>query len=172
MNFSMSHCTTQLQRTPKVLNELLKNLDDSLILTNEGPNTWSPYDIIGHLIHCEKTDWLPRAKIILSDSENKTFEPFDRFAQLRNERQDFTLLLQSFEKLRIHNIQSLQEMNLTNDDLAKEGVHPEFGKVNLKQLLCSWVVHDWNHLQQISRVLASNFREEVGPWKNYMGIYK
>jgi len=169
--FSLSKSIAILERTPSVLNAYLNELPDSWLKTNEGSNTWSPYDVIGHLIHGEKTDWMVRLQLILSDASNKTFEPFDRFAQQHNDQnQSISQLLKEFEKLRHTNLSVLRALNLSDKDLNKTGIHPELGKVTLQQLIASWVVHDLGHIAQISRVMAKQYTEDVGPWKAYLGI--
>jgi len=173
MTFEINKSLEILKRTPSVLDTLLTDLSKDWTQNNEGENTWSPYEVLGHLIHGEKTDWIPRAKIILSDSENKTFESFDRFAQ-QNEDQNQTIedLLSTFKKLRATNLETFESFNLTDTLLEKEGIHPELGKVNLKQLLSCWVAHDLGHIAQITRVMAKQYKTEVGPWLQYMGIMK
>ena len=171
MEYTLADAYTLLNRTPKVLDLLLQGLEDSWITSNEGPETWSPFDVLGHLIHGEETDWIPRAKIILSDGEDKTFIPFDRFAQLEKSKgKSMRDLLEEFSGLREANIQELHALNIQEEDLQKTGMHPELGPVSLKQLLFSWVVHDLGHLAQISRVMAKQYKEEVGPWVHFMKI--
>ena len=171
MKFSLERALEILEATPAVLSELLSGLSENWTHQNEGPETWSPYDIVGHFIHGEKTDWIPRMEIILSDQKDKTFEPFDRFAQFSDSKgKDLEQLLEEFRVLRQKNIAHLRSKSLTEADLAQKGTHPELGPVSLSELLSSWVVHDLNHLGQISRVMAHQLREEVGPWRVYMGI--
>ena len=160
-----------LGRTPAVLDALLRQLPDEWTHRNEGPDTWSPYDVMGHLIHGEKTDWIPRMNIMLSDAAERRFEPFDRFAQLSGSR-DPALedLLDEFRTLREANIAGLRSRILTEDDLERTGIHPELGTVTLRQLITTWVVHDLDHISQIVRVLASHHKEGVGPWQAYLRI--
>lgn len=173
MNFDINKSLDILSRTPFILETLLSNLSEDWTQQNEGENTWSPYQVIGHLIHGEKTDWIPRTKIILSDSENKTFIPFDRFAQEKEDQnQSIEDLLNTFKELRASNLKILESIELNDAVLAKEGIHPELGVSNLKQLLSTWVVHDLGHIAQISRVMAKQYKSEVGPWKAYLGILK
>jgi hypothetical protein len=140
---------------------------------NEGDNTWSPFDVIGHLIHGEKTDWIIRAKIILADGPIKEFESFDRFAQFENSKgKTLNQLLDEFEMLRVQNLEQLRSMNISIKDLSLEGTHPQFGKVTLKELLATWATHDLGHIAQISRVMAKQYKAEVGPWIEYLGILK
>lgn len=170
MKFTLTRSIQILERTPIVLNSLLEGLDEGWITSHEGENTWSPYDVIGHLIHGEVTDWIPRTKIILSDAPNKTFELFDRFAQFENSQgKNLTQLLQEFSELRAQNIATLKGFELTETDLTKTGQHPDpaLGTVTLKQLLTTWTVHDLSHINQISRVMMKQYREEMGPWPQY-----
>lgn len=173
MKFSLEKSIEILERTPFVMDSLLRDHSDEWTKNNEGPGTWSPFDIVGHLIHGEKTDWIQRMEIILSDQLDKTFEPFDMHAHFReSEGKSLQELLDEFKSLRRQNIQNLKSKKLTNSDLDKEGIHPEFGKVTLKEMLSTWVVHDLNHIVQISRVIAKQYQREVGPWKKYLGILK
>jgi uncharacterized damage-inducible protein DinB len=170
MEFNLNETIDILQRTPKVLRHLLGNISHDWTDNNEGPETWSPYDVVGHLIHGEQTDWIPRAQIIL-EAADKNFIPFDRFAQFDNSK-DKTLyqLLNQFEVIRNQNIATLKAMNLTDEQLELKGIHPEFREVTLQQLLATWAVHDLGHIGQITRVMAKQYKEEVGPWKNYLGV--
>ena len=169
MTFDLNKSIEILTKTPKVLQQLLRGLSKEWIENNEGENTWSPYDVVGHLIHGEKTDWIPRTRIILSNSKNKTFESFDRFAQFENSKgKSSDELLDEFETLRQANIEALQAMNIDDSKLAMKGIHPELGEVTLKELLATWVVHDLSHIKQISRVMMKNYRQEAGPWSVYI----
>lgn len=173
MEFKLENALLILQRTPVVIRNLLTDLPDEWIQQNEGENTWSPYDIVGHLIHGEKTDWMVRVEIILGDSADKLFEPFDRFAQFENSRgKSLDQLLAEFEYLRIDNLDRLGALNLAANHFLAEGIHPDFGPVTLKQLLSTWVVHDLGHISQITRVMAKQYKSEVGPWIEYIGILK
>lgn len=173
MKFSKDNTVNILQRTPEVISNLLTGLPMDWLQMNEGENTWSPYDILGHLIHGEKTDWMIRAKIILSDSENKTFESFDRFAQEKlSQDRPLQELLEEFKVLRNNNIQELQNLSITESDLDKKGIHPELGQVTLRQLLSTWTTHDLGHISQITRVMAKQYKNEVGPWSAYLGILR
>lgn len=170
-NFSLSRSVEILERTPDVLTALLKNISSDWTAVNEGGETWSAYDIVGHLIHGEKTDWIPRAKIILSEKTERTFEPFDRFAQFEESNgKSMTMLLNEFKELRQQNIVYLKSVEVTEKELNLTGTHPVFGEVTLTQLLSTWVVHDLNHLAQISRVMAKQYKEDVGPWVAYLKI--
>lgn len=160
-----------LERTPAVLRALLEGLPDEWIVATEGPDTWSPFDVVGHLIHGERTDWLPRVELILTRGESVTFPPFDRFAQLEASR-GLTLaeLLDTFAALRAANLGRLREIVPGPAELARRGRHPEFGPVTLGQHLSTWVAHDLSHLAQIARVMARRYTEAVGPWRAYLPL--
>ena len=171
MRYQLLEALEILEQTPQTLRSFLGQLSDTWLYNNEGENTWSPYDIVGHLIHGEKTDWIPRLKIILGSSENKTFEPFDRFAQFENSKgKTISQLLDEFETLRAENLDQLKAINLTTAQLELKGMHPELGEVTLSQLLATWVTHDLAHIAQISRVMAKQYKNEVGPWAAYIPI--
>ena len=160
-----------LERTPRVLREMLSGLSAEWVDATEGPETWSPYDIVGHLIHGERTDWIPRAKIILAQGPDLRFIPFDRFAQFReSEGKTLADLLDEFEQLRAASVAALNEWQLSDDQLSLEGVHPAFGAVTLRQLLATWVAHDLGHIAQTARVLAKQYRDAVGPWREYLPV--
>jgi hypothetical protein len=162
-----------LEGTPAVIESLMKACPEAMLTKNEGPETWSAFDIVGHLIHGEKTDWIARMEIILSDKEPKTFTPFDRFAQFKDsEGKDISQLLQEFSELRKKNIQVLKIKNLSETDLHRTGIHPAFGRVTLGELLNTWAIHDLNHINQITRVIANQYRDKVGPWTAYLPILK
>ena len=161
-----------LERTPSSLSALLDGLPELWIRATEGEGTWSPYDVIGHLIHGERTDWIPRARHILA-GETRPFEPFDRMAQFtESQGQSLSDLLETFANLRQENIAVLQEMKVTTDDLDREGLHPELGVVTLGQLLASWVVHDLDHVVQVARTMAKVYTEATGPWIEYLSILR
>lgn len=171
MQFSITSALQILERTPAVLETMLNNLQDGWTLGNEGENTWSAFDIIGHFIHGEKTDWIPRMHIILNDNAEKRFTPFDRFAQFTDSSgKSLEELLHEFKTLRVQNIAQLNSIEFTDELLNKTGIHPTFGSVTLKQLLAAWVVHDLTHIYQISRVMAKQYEAEVGPWKQFLGV--
>ena len=160
-----------LTRTPAALNALLRDLPDSWTHRNEGEKTWSAYDIVGHLIHGEKTDWIPRARRILHSGESVPFDKFDREAQFRDsEGKTVPALLDEFARLRTENLALLRGMKLQPADLAKRGMHPALGSVTLSELLAGWPVHDLTHLHQLSRVMAHQYRDSIGPWPRYMGV--
>lgn len=171
MNFDLTKSIELLERTPKAYKALFYGLTSDWGTINEGENTWSAYNIIGHLIHGEKTDWIPRAKIILSDRADKTFEPYDRFAQERlYSHQTMDALLDEFERLRLQNLEELKSWSLTEKELRKIGIHPALGEVTLRQHLATWTIHDMAHLYQVSRVIVKHYGEDMGPWAQYTRI--
>ncbi len=171
MEHKLQHTISLLACTPAALNALLRDLPETWTLRNEGENTWSAFDVVGHLIHGEKTDWMPRAKMVLQFGEKRTFEVFDRLAQVR-ESQGKSLgeLLDEFARLRSQNLAELRGLNLRRQDLELRGRHPAFGVVTLSELLATWAAHDLTHLHQISRIMAHQYRETVGPWTAYLGV--
>ncbi len=171
MRFQLSRTLEVLRATPATLRGLLGGLSDEWIRSNEGPNTFSPYDIVGHLIHGEETDWIPRLQIILEHGESRPFEPFDRFAMRESGRQ-LTLprLLDRFTELRTDNLRALERMDLGSRELARTGTHPQLGRVTARQLLATWAVHDLGHIAQAARVMARGYGGEVGPWHEYLPI--
>jgi hypothetical protein len=171
MTFDLAKSIDVLRRTPDTVNALLRGLPDELARANEGPETFNPFDVVGHLIDGEETDWMTRARIILSDSGNKTFEPYDRFRHYtRNKRRPLESLLDEFAELRRKNLAELAAWKLDETKLDLTGVHPTFGDVTLRQLLASWVVHDLGHIAQISRVMAKQYRNDVGPWTPFLPV--
>lgn len=171
MEFNVDKSVQILGRTPSVLKALLQNLHDDWVVNNEGPDTFSPYDVIGHLIHGEKTDWRVRATMIMEYGESKTFVPYDRFAQFDESKgKSLQQLLDEFDKLRTENLEWLVALQLSSEDLDKKGVHPSLGAVTLRQLLSTWVVHDLTHIAQVSRVMAKQYKEEIGPWVEFFRI--
>ncbi len=173
MPFKLPEATQILQRTPATLNEMVKGIPEGWIKATEGVGTWSCYDIVGHLIHGELTDWIPRVHIILEHGEAKAFEPFDRCAQFREDQtRPISALLDQFAFMRAENLTILQGLRLSGDDLARKGTHPELGTVTLGQLISSWAVHDLAHISQIARVTAKQYSHAVGPWHQYMSILK
>lgn len=168
--FNLEEGTAILARTPAVLDTLLRGLPDSWIAAHEGDGTWSPFDVVGHLIHGEQADWLPRARIILTHGESRPFEPFDRLAQFTAAPQTMDALLDEFARLRRGNLDQLAALELSDDDLERRGRHPELGTVTLRQLLATWVAHDLDHVMQISRTLGRQYSEAVGPWRAYLRI--
>jgi hypothetical protein len=171
MEFQLEQAKEILGRTPSTLNALLRPLSKAWIDGNEGLDTWSPYDVVGHLIHGDETDWIPRAKIILERGEQRAFEPFDRFAMFeKSKEKSLAELLDEFEHARAESLHELDLMHLTPSLLEKRGRHPELGVVTLKQLLATWVVHDLGHVSQVVRVMAKQYGDAVGPWKAYLSI--
>jgi len=171
MQFNLSETVAVLTRTPAALNSLLRGLPPSWTNATEGTNTWSAFDIVGHLIHGERTDWIPRTRVILAESGDHVFEPFDRFAQKKaSQGKSLEQLLDEFAKLRQESLTALAALRLQPRDLERRGKHPQLGEVTLAQLLAGWPVHDLTHLHQLSRVMASQYREAVGPWSNFMGV--
>jgi hypothetical protein len=171
MEHNLDHTVRLLARTPAVLDALLRDLPQTWTSRNEGENTWSAFDVVGHLIHGERTDWMPRAKTILQFGETRAFEPFDRWGQVReSEGKSLGQLLDEFLRLRRENLIDLQALNLRPEDLDRRGRHPNLGVVTLSELLATWAAHDLTHLHQISRVMAHQYREAVGPWSQYLGV--
>ena len=171
MAHDLDHTIALLTRTPATLNTLLRDLPESWTQRNEGEKTWSAFDIVGHLIVGERTDWLARTKLILEAGESKPFERFDRFAQERESKgKSLPQLLDEFARLRERNLRELRALNLSDKDLARRGTHPALGVVTLSQLLATWAAHDLTHLHQLSRVLAHQYREAVGPWTKFLGV--
>ena len=171
MEHNLQHTISLLARTPWALSALLRGLPEEWTSRNEGGETWSAFDIVGHLIHADRTDWLPRARRILEFGETKAFEPFDRWAQERESQgKSLAQLLDEFARLRSENLNELRAMKLQPEDLARRGRHAALGVVTLSQLLATWAAHDLTHVHQISRVLAHQYREAVGPWSAFLGV--
>lgn len=171
MNFSFPTAVPILSRTPSVLDQLLRNLPPEWIDATEGPDTWSPYDVIGHLIHGEQTDWVPRIEHLLAHGEAVAFPPFDRFAQYAASRgRSLSELLDTFRTLRADSLRRLEALALSDADLERTGRHPEFGRVTLGQHLSTWVAHDLDHIMQVVRVMANQYGDAVGPWRRYLRI--
>ncbi len=171
MEFNLAKSIQILERTPAVLETLLEGISGDWIMNNEGEETWSPYDIVGHLIHGEHTDWIPRAEIILKEGGDKKFTPFDRFAQFQeSEGKNLQQLLKEFREIRSRNLEKLKRFHLTEENLDKKGIHPELGDVTLRQLLSTWTVHDLTHLSQITRVMAKQYKTAIGPWIKYFRV--
>ena len=171
MDFDLSHATAVLERTPDTLRAMLAGLPPAWVGGTEGPDTWSPYDIMGHLVHGERADWIQRAEIILAQGASRRFEPFDRFAQFReSEGKTLAELLEEFRQLREDNLATLRGWRVTDAQLALEGEHPAFGSVTLRQLLSTWVAHDLGHVAQTARVMAKQYRDAVGPWRAYLPV--
>jgi len=171
MKFDLNKSIEILERTPSVIEAMLQGVSKDWVINNEGKETWSPYDVVGHLISAEKTDWVPRMEVILSINSDKEFPPFDRFAMFKDSKgKSLQVLIKEFKTIRKKNIAILRKKKLTSKDLLKKGIHPAFGEVTLKQLLATWVVHDFTHIAQITRVMAKQYKTEVGPWVNYLSV--
>jgi hypothetical protein len=171
MEFSIDQSVALLARTPATLNALLRDLPDDWTHANEGPSTWSAFDVIGHLIHGEQTDWLVRARVILEHGESRAFDPFDREAQFHEGAgKSLAQLLDEFARVRAENLVALRRLDIQPDQLALRGRHPALGTVTLSELLATWAVHDMTHLHQIARILAHPYRESVGPWEKFLGV--
>ena len=169
--FALDEAIAILSRTPATLDALLRGLPDSWLSANEGPDTWSAFDVVGHLIHGERTDWMPRVRRLLDEGESRAFDPFDRFAQAAESvGKSMDDLLDGFTSLRAASLRDLRALALTGDDLARTGRHPAFGVVTLRQLLATWVAHDLDHVTQIARVMARRYADEVGPWREYLRV--
>jgi hypothetical protein len=171
MEHNLTQTISLLTRTPAALNALLRDLPETWVLRNEGENTWSVFDVVGHLIHGERTDWIPRAKMVFQAGESQTFEPFDRLGHVRESQgKSLGQLLDEFARCRSENLRELRAMNLRQEHLERCGRHPAFGVVTLSQLLATWATHDLTHLHQISRIMAHQYRDAVGPWGAYLGV--
>ncbi len=169
----LEECLAVLTRTPATLDTLLRDLPEAWTDATEGPGTWSPYDVIGHLIHGEKTDWMPRLQTILEHGLSRPFDSFDRDAQFReSQRQPLSGLLDQFSALRHDNLARLRSLNLQPAQLELHGMHPALGPVTLRQLLATWTAHDLAHILQVSRVMARRYKYEVGPWAGYLSVMK
>ncbi len=171
MEFDLAKSVAVLERTPPTLCAMLSRLPNEWINASEGPDTFTPYDVLEHLIHGERTDWMARARIILDQGTDRRFTPYDRFAQSEeSEGKTLTRLLDEFAGLRAANLATLAGWNLTDTQLALEGEHPTFGAVTLRQLLSTWTAHDLSHIAQIARVMVKQYRDAVGPWREYLPI--
>jgi hypothetical protein len=167
----LEQTTALLARTPAALDAILRDLPEAWTLRNEGEKSWSAFDIVGHLIHGERTDWMPRVKMVLEFGESQTFLPFDRWGQLRaSQGKSLDRLLDEFARLRAENLDQLRRLNLRREDFERRGRHPALGVVSLSELLATWAIHDLTHLHQLSRVLAHQYRDAVGPWSAYLGV--
>lgn len=171
MEHDLSNTVALLTRTPAVLDALLRHLPEAWTHPDEGENTWSAFDVVGHLIHAERADWMPRLRSILGSWEAREFEPFDRMGHVREvQGRSLDDLLDEFARARSDNLTDLRGLKLNEDDLDRRGLHPALGSVTLSQLLATWAAHDLTHLHQISRVMAHQYREAVGPWSKYLGV--
>lgn len=171
MTHNLNDTVSLLARTPIALNALLRDLPDTWTLRNEGDKTWSAFDVVGHLIHGERADWVPRVKMILEFGETRAFEPFDRWGHEREVKgKSLGQLLDEFARVRAGNLDKLRAFSLRPEDMEKRGRHPALGVVTLSQLLATWPMHDMTHLHQISRIMAHQYRDTVGPWRAYLGV--
>jgi hypothetical protein len=171
MNFTLDQATMVLERTPSVLRTLLSGLPEAWIMCDEGPDTFSPFENVGHMIHGEKADWIVRARRILDQGANRRFDPFDRFAhRAESAGKSIEDLLDEFDHLRRANLDTLRSWSIDERQLDLVGEHPALGTVTLRQLLATWVAHDLGHVAQISRVMAKRYREDIGPWQAYLPI--
>ena len=169
--FKLKEAVAVLTRTPATLDAMLRDLPTNWVRCDEGKDTWNAFDIVGHLIVGERTDWIPRVRIILGHGDARAFDPFDRFAQSReNQDQSLEQRLDDFARLRSGNLAALQALNLQPDDLTRQGRHPALGRVTLSELLATWAVHDLTHVHQLSRLMAHQYRDAVGPWSAYLGV--
>jgi hypothetical protein len=173
MDLTIPDAVALLSRTPTVLDALLRDLPDGWTHGHEGDNTWSAFDVLGHLIHAERTNWMPRMRLILGSWEARPFDPFDRSGHLREvQGKSLGHVLDEFARVRDASLAALRDMALTQDDLDRRGLHPVLGTVTLSQLLATWAAHDLTHLHQISRVMAHQYRDAVGPWTRYLGVHQ
>ena len=171
MRFELESARQVLRRTPATLTSLVRDLPEPWVRQDEGAGTWAVFDVVGHLIHGDRTDWIPRARVILEHGTSRAFEPFDRLAQFQASRgKSLNELLDEFSTVRARSLDELDQLRLGPEQLAKEGRHPEFGVVTLGQLLSTWVAHDLDHLAQVARVMAKCYAEEVGPWRAYLRV--
>ncbi|HKT52576.1 MAG TPA: DinB family protein [Candidatus Angelobacter sp.] len=171
MDHNLEDTIALLARTPAALNAFLRDLPESWTYSNEGDETWSVFDVVGHLIHAERTDWLPRANMILEYGDTRSFAPFDRGGHAHvTQGKSLAHLLDEFARVRSENLEKLRAKKLTSPDLARRGSHPALGSVTLAQLLATWAAHDLTHLHQISRIMAGQYRNAVGPWERYLGV--
>jgi hypothetical protein len=167
----LEECLSMLTRTPATLDTLLRELPEELTAATEGPGTWSPLIVIGHLIHAERADWMPRLAIILEHGPSRPFDPFDREAQFRdNNSKSLSSLLDEFSRLRRDNLARLRTLNLQPEQLELKGTHPSLGPVTIRQLIATWTAHDLAHILQMSRVMAKRYKQEVGPWAEYLSV--
>lgn len=171
MKYNINDAVAILSRSPAILREMLAGLDEQWITSNYGKDTFSPFDVLGHLVHGEKEDWLGRTKIILVHGQSRSFDDFDRYAMYEDSKdKTINVLLDEFESLRKANLKELEGLNISQDQLSLNGTHPQFGSVTLSQLLATWVAHDLHHIAQICKAMAYQYKDELGPWIEYIGI--
>jgi uncharacterized damage-inducible protein DinB len=173
MNFNLREALEILERTPRTLDSFFGGLSDNWLQCNEGEGTWSPSQVVDHLIECEKNNWIPRLKTIIEEGESRAFPPFDRNAHITNSsKTSIGQKLKEFQHLRTENIKVVRERIQSDSQFELTGIHPAFGGVKLRELLSTWVVHDFTHLSQVVRVMAERYREDVGPWEEYLGVLR
>ncbi len=173
VTLQLHHIEEILTRTPATLRSLLSGVSDFWLHATYGSDTFSPFDVVGHLIEGEKTDWMVRARLILEHADSRPFEKYDRYAQFEASRgKTIDNLLDEFAELRTGNLQSLRALRLSPADLDRRGLHQALGSVTLGQLLATWATHDLNHLAQIAKAMATQYQTEIGPWREYLGILK
>jgi DinB superfamily len=173
MELNLTDAIALLERTPAALDALLRGLPDAWTMANEGGDSWNARAIVGHLAYAERADWMPRVRMILEHGEGRAFEPFDRLGQERESGgKSLPLLLDEFARLRVENVRDLNALRLQPKDLERRGTHPRFGAVTLSQLLSTWAAHDLTHLHQLTRVLAHQYRDAVGPWNVFLGVLR
>ena len=171
MEHNLQHTVALLTRTPAALDALLRDLPETWTLGNEGEKTWSAFDVVGHLIYAERVNWIPRAKLLLQFGETRPFEPFDRLGHVRESQgKSLAQLLDEFARVRAESLAELRALDLRPEDLKRRGRHPAVGAVTLSELLATWAAHDLTHLHQISRIMACQYREAVGPWSKFLGV--
>jgi hypothetical protein len=171
MALDLEETKALLQRTPEVLDALLRGLPDPWVRKDEGPDTWSSFDVVGHLIEAEEANWIPRVRHLIARGESAAFPPFDRFGFVEKAKgKSMAELLDTFKGARARSLRELDELRLRPGDLGRKGRHPDFGQVTLGQLLATWAIHDLNHLGQIVQALARQHTEAVGPWRAFLGI--
>jgi uncharacterized damage-inducible protein DinB len=171
MQFQLEDAIAILSHTPAALDAMVRGLPEPWLHANEGPETWSPFDVVGHLVAGERTDWVTRLRLILEHGDKHPFEPFNRTAMFEESKgKTIAELLDTFATLRAQNLETVRALQLEPADFARRGMHPSLGSVTLEQLLATWVTHDMTHMVQISRVIAKQFKDEVGPWREYIGV--
>lgn len=172
MNFNLNESIEILSNTPKTLNALTSELSDGWLQSHEGEGTWNIIEVLEHLIEADQMNWIPRLEHILSEGDEKPFPPFDRFAHLHKSYRPLNVMLSEFEKVRQENISRLKELVRDSSQYDLKGYHPDFGEVKVRELVSTWVVHDFTHISQIVRIMAERYREDVGPWVEYLGVLK
>ena len=171
MDFELGRSIEVLGNTPGVLRSMVSGLSDDWTASSGDQENWGVFDVVGHLVHADEAVWIPRAKVILAQGEDRNFPSFDRFGQFENAKgKTIEVLLDEFDEVRRKSLETIQGWSLTDEQLGLPGIHPEFGDVNLRQLLATWTVHDLTHIRQIAMVMARKYEQAVGPWKAYLSI--